>query len=61
MTDWVLIIFIYAGVFSGGDSVTVTTTDFSSEKACNAAQDSLSDIGRDTKKRIRTRCVKKSD
>lgn len=38
MTEWVLVIYIYAGILAKGDSVTmVTVPGFTSEKSCKDA------------------------
>ena len=55
--EWALIVFIYAGGFSGSDSVAVSSVYLESETACAAAKKKLMYITRNTKKDIRMECV----
>lgn len=56
---WTLIIFIYAGVLSSGDSVSQTTVPgFTTEVLCKQAASQLPKLVEFTKKDVRTVCVK---
>ena len=57
---WVLVLYIYAGTFAKGDSVTLTTIEgFSSQATCAAAAHQAEDLVKASAKEIRFACVKK--
>lgn len=56
---WTLIIFIYAGTFSDGDSVALTHVDgILSQQECQAAGEAGKKLVSSTKKDYRYLCVK---
>jgi hypothetical protein len=56
---FVLIIYIFAGVFAKGDSVTVTSVpNFSSESQCIIAAKKVTEFTNGTTKDVRVICVK---
>ena len=58
--NWALIIFIYAGVFSSGDNVTISNVDgFTSETSCKKAGELSLNLVSGTKKNVRYICVLK--
>ena len=58
MTTWVLIIYIYAGVWAKGDSVTLTTvTGFTTQDTCEVAAKNVMDLTENSTKITRTKCV----
>ena len=57
--NWILILFIYAGAFSKGDSVAVTNIQgFATEQACKSAGDKAGALTDSTYKNVRYVCVK---
>lgn len=56
---WILILYIYAGAFAKGDSVTVTSVQFDSEAACKAAGVQAGALVEGSFKYVRYMCVKK--
>lgn len=58
MTTWVLILFVHAGPFSGGDSVALTNVSgFTSKLACEAAGKEALRLSAGTVKEARYACV----
>jgi hypothetical protein len=58
--SWTLILYIYAGAMSRGDSVTMTHVDnFSSRAVCEAAGNAARPLVKDTYKEFRFVCLEK--
>lgn len=56
--NYVLVIFIYAGMLSDGDNVAVTRVEgFTSEKACIAAGEKSKQLVKHTQKALRYVCI----
>ena len=56
---WTLILYIYAGMFAKGDSVTLTNVPgFQTEQHCMDAGRSTTRLVADSKKEVRYVCVK---
>lgn len=56
---WILVLYIYAGVFAKGDSVTMTSVPgFLSEADCAAAGTIATQLVRGSTKELRFVCVK---
>lgn len=56
---WTLILYIYAGTFAKGDSVTLTNvTGFKTEQVCQEAGNSTKKLVKDSAKELRYVCVK---
>ena len=59
MTDWILVIYIYAGAWSRTDSVAITSVPMFTEQACQkAAKDAELLLKHPTSKEIRTVCLR---
>lgn len=56
--EWVLIIYIYAGMWANGDSVALTTIPMSSAEACAAAGRAADGLVNGSTKNVRFVCVK---
>lgn len=56
--SWVLVIYIYAGMWAKGDSVTITTIPMASVEACQTAGKDLGSLVDGSSKVIRYACVK---
>jgi hypothetical protein len=56
--EWILVVYIYAGAWAEGDSVTMTTVPMLSEPACRIAGDKLGPLVEGTAKEVRFVCVK---
>lgn len=56
--EWMLIVYIYAGVWAKGDSVAITSVPMMTEQACNAAGENLGSLVSGSTKEIRFACVK---
>ena len=56
--DWVLVLYIYAGVWAKGDSVAITTIPMATQEACEKAARDTEGLVRQTAKEIRHACVK---
>jgi hypothetical protein len=56
---WILVLYIYAGAFAKGDSVTLTSVQFDSEISCKAAGEKASALVEGSFKSVRYMCVKK--
>ena len=57
--SWVLVVYIYAGAFAKGDSVTIThIPGFTSEQACKSAAAPMNQLVDGSFKTIRTICVR---
>lgn len=56
--SWVLVIFVYVGIWGDTDSVSVTTTPMSSKEVCEEAGKSLDSLVSGTKKEVRYVCVR---
>lgn len=58
MTSWVLVLYIYAGVWAKGDSVALhTITGFTSKQTCEAAGQAPSSLVSGSAKDYRYVCV----
>jgi hypothetical protein len=56
---WILVIYIYAGVFAKGDSVTLDNVPgFRSEAHCAAAGNALKPLVKDSAKELRFVCLR---
>lgn len=56
--SWVLVIYIYAGLFAKGDNVTITNINgFHSQASCEAAGQQSEVLVKDTLKSSRFMCV----
>ena len=56
--EWVLVIYIYAGMLARGDSVALTTVPMSSEKICNEEAKKLDDLVSGSSKNVRYVCLR---
>lgn len=56
--DWVLIIYIYAGVLAKGDSVALATIPMASHELCKKAADEADKLSANSTKITRTVCVR---
>ena len=57
--SWVLVLYIYAGMFAKGDSVTLTRIPgFKTQAACQEAGNSSKPLVKDSAKEIRFVCLK---
>lgn len=56
--EWMLVIYVYAGVWAKGDSVTMTTVPMASEEICNAAGERLPVLVEGTAKEVRFVCLR---
>ena len=56
--EWVLVLYIYAGVLAKGDSVTLTTVPMETEKACRVAGDAANALVAGSTKIVRYVCVR---
>ena len=57
--NWTLILYIYAGVFAKGDSVTLThIPGFKTEQHCSAAGSAAKPLVKDSAKEIRFVCIR---
>lgn len=56
---WILILYIYAGAMSKGDSVTLTSVAFETEASCEAAGKKSDQLVSGSFKNVRYICVKK--
>lgn len=60
MTTYILLIYIYAGVFANGDSVAIHSIDgFNSKEQCMQAGDSASPLVKNSAKEYRFVCIPK--
>lgn len=60
MGAWTLVLYIYAGAFARGDSVTITNIDgFSSQQVCEVAGKQSEALVKNSAKDFRFVCVKK--
>lgn len=55
----ILILFVYAGFWAQGDSVSLTSQEFSTAAKCEAAGRAAKQLASGTKKDIRYVCVEK--
>lgn len=56
--EWVLIVYIYAGAWAKGDSVTLATVPMATEEACNKAGNQLDPLVYNSSKEVRYVCIK---
>ena len=56
--DWMLVLYIYAGVWAKGDSVALTTIPMATQAACEQAAKETESLVKSTAKDIRHACVK---
>lgn len=56
--EWVLVIYIYAGMLAQGDSVALTTVPMESEKACRIAGDAANGLVKGSTKNVRYVCLR---
>lgn len=56
--EWVLVIYVYAGMWAKGDSVALTTVPMATQELCIEARGELSDIVDGSSKVIVTKCVR---
>jgi hypothetical protein len=57
--NWILIIYVYAGVFAKGDSVAIASiTGFETQNMCAAAGDANRNLVKDSLKEYRFNCVR---
>lgn len=58
--NWILIVYVYAGVFAKGDSVGLTNVDgFGSRDTCIEAGKQLKKLTDNTAKEIRYECIER--
>lgn len=55
--EWVLVIYIYAGMWAKGDSVAITTVPMTSESACQTAGEKLAPLVDGSSKEVRFVCL----
>lgn len=56
--EWVLIVFVYVGIWGNTDSVALTNVPMASQAACEAAGSQLGALVSGTKKEVAYVCVK---
>lgn len=56
--DWMLVLYIYAGVWAKGDSVAVTTVPMATQEACEKAGRDSEVLVKSTAKDLRYVCMK---
>lgn len=56
--EWVLIIYVYAGMWAKGDSVALTAVPMATQELCIKAREDLLDIADGSSKVVVTKCVK---
>lgn len=57
--SWTLVLYIYAGVFAKGDSVTLLNVQgFKNEQSCYAAGNATKPLVKDSAKELRFICLK---
>ena len=56
--EWVLVLYVYAGIMAKGDSVALTTVQMESEEACRIAGDAAKGLVSGTTKNTRFICVR---
>jgi hypothetical protein len=56
--SWVLVIYIYAGVWAKGDSVTITHVPMLTQELCEEAGKQLDSLVQGTAKEVRYLCLK---
>ena len=56
--EWMLVLYIYAGVWAKGDSVAITTVPMASLSACEKAGQSADSLVKGSAKDVRYICVK---
>lgn len=56
--EWVLIIYIYAGMWAKGDSVALTNVPVATEDLCNSAGERLKNLTSGSTKTLRYECIK---
>ena len=62
MTEWILVVFVYAGAFAKGDSVALTTIPgFPTQVECQTAGRFIQPMDEGTSKNIKFVCVKRTD
>lgn len=58
--EWILLIYVYAGVFAKGDSVAMTTIEnFPTEESCETAARGLPRLVKGTAKEVLYLCIPK--
>jgi len=58
--EWMLVLYIYAGVWANGASVAITTVPMASLTACEKAGQSADSLVNGTRNHVRYICVKTS-
>jgi hypothetical protein len=58
MMEWVLVLYIYAGVWAKGDSVAITTVAMNTQEACEKAAANSEGLVKGSAKEIRHVCLK---
>ena len=62
MTEWILVVFVYAGPWAKGDSAALTTIpDFSTQAECMAAGELIKPMEKNTSKDFKYVCVKRTN
>lgn len=62
MTEWVLVVFVYAGVWAKGDSVALTNIPgFSTQAECMTAGNVIKPMEDSTSKSFKFVCIKRTD
>lgn len=56
--EWMLVLYIYAGVWAKGDSVAITTVPMANLSACEKAGQSADSLVKGSAKDVRYICVK---
>ena len=56
--EWVLVLYIYAGVWAKGDSVAITTVPMANLAACEKAGQSADSLVKGSAKDVRYVCMK---
>jgi hypothetical protein len=56
--EWVLVLYVYAGIMAKGDSVALTTVPMESEKACRLAGNAANALVSGSTKNVRYVCVR---
>jgi hypothetical protein len=56
--EWVLVIYVYAGMWAKGDSVALTNVPVATQELCISAGERLSGLTSGSSKTLRYECIK---
>lgn len=56
--EWVLVLYVYAGIMAKGDSVALTTVPMETERACRIAGEAANSLVAGSTKNVRYVCVR---